>query len=236
MLPELRWRFRRGDGIMPRLGAAHGAPACHVVAGKARAAQAASSCLTSRVHANNLTGQCSFVLLRPMVGRFRGASIRRAYGRMSQSSWSMHCPYRTLPSVTDPGSPQRPSQPPPLYSSRAAACRMLQGDAYHEVNLGTAHRLVDSRGLRALPRHHTKHLDCLRRQTAGAWPRPDVRPVPRLATGHRPELGHVPATPGPLDRHLSPSETTAPVLYSVGAVRSDYSASAVEAVIGGSAK
>jgi hypothetical protein len=201
MLPELYWRLRRRDRVLPCSRAARRASPGPVVTGERRSAQASVPVLAFPRHDDNLTRQRSLVVLWPMVGAVPGVVIRPAYGRMSQSSWSMRSASRTLPSVTDPLRFAQPARPA-VYSTDAASCRILRDDADPCHACGAAHRLVDRGRLRSLPRHRPEHLDGVRRSTAGARPRPDVWQVAGLATCDGAGLGKFPPAPGALTPNL----------------------------------
>lgn len=166
-----------------------------------------------------------------MVWAVPAVAIRLAYGRMNQSSWSMPCSPRTLPSVTDRQRFAQPAQEA-VYSTGAASCRILRSDADPGDAYGSAHRLVDGGRLRPLPRHHPEYLDGLRRSAAGARTRPHVRQIAGLAACDGPGLGKFPPAPDALTLNLfaiceysagavqrrccNLESSTASVLYSVG--------------------
>jgi hypothetical protein len=59
----------------------------------------------------------------------------------------------------------------------------------------TAHRLVDGRGLRRVPRDHAEHLAGLRLAEAGAAAGANVRTVADVAAGHHQGMGGGSAAP-----------------------------------------
>jgi hypothetical protein len=95
------------------------------------------------------------------------------------------------------------------YSVGAAPSRILSGDDSYDRSIQAAGRLVDSGGMRRLPRDHARYLDGVRH--AGTGPRPGayVRALPGVASPDRQELGGV--TP-PSRQVASILPSTAPVL------------------------
>ena|SRR5215211_784367 len=81
------------------------------------------------------------------------------------------------------------------YSTGAAECRTVNGDAYATRAHESADRLVDGAGLRAVPRDHAEHVDGVRVARAGAEAGADVRPVAGVAAKHDQNLGPVATSP-----------------------------------------
>lgn len=77
------------------------------------------------------------------------------------------------------------------YSVGAAPSRILSGDDSGDRSIRAARRLVDSGGVRRLPRDRARHLDGVRDPGAGARPGADVRPVPCLAAQDGQDLGAI---------------------------------------------
>lgn len=77
------------------------------------------------------------------------------------------------------------------YSAGAAPSRILSGDDSCDRSIRTARRLVDSGGVRRVPRDHSRHLDGVRGSGAGPLPGADVRSIAGMATPDGQDLGGV---------------------------------------------
>lgn len=77
------------------------------------------------------------------------------------------------------------------YSAGAAPSRTLSGDDSRDRSILAARRLVDSDGVRRIPRNHAGHLDGVRVPGAGASTRADVRSLPGVEAADDHELGGV---------------------------------------------
>src|SRR2546426_12516147 len=82
------------------------------------------------------------------------------------------------------------------YSAGAANCRTVNRDACADRTQRSAERLVDGRGLRAMPRDREEHLDGLRLEGTGPDPRTDVWPVASVASKNDQGLGSIPTSAG----------------------------------------
>jgi hypothetical protein len=111
----------------------------------------------------------------------------------------------------------RSSSRPQGYNADAARCRTLRSDDAADRSQPPAHRLVDRRGLRRIPRDRPEYLGGVRLSGSGTPAGTDVRTFAGMAARDRQGMGSRPTSPRPVavDPQLTPN-----ALYNTGAVKS----------------